>query len=131
MGSQSMRITGSRRSPEDMEYETYETDATYDEMYDEGTKEKVKSKRLSVNGESKAERENWRRKLVLMFGLHIILLLILVLLQGASLITKSANLQNDAIKNATHNAEEEFRQNSTAANGFHWLASIGEVDKDG
>ena len=24
-----------------MEYETYETDATYDEMYDEGTKEKV------------------------------------------------------------------------------------------
>ena len=75
-----------------MEYETYETDATYDEMYDEGTKEKVclictesasfylnqqlflerrcwfrnsyssvkvKSKRSSVNGESKAERENW------------------------------------------------------------------------
>lgn len=36
-----MRITGSGRSPEDMEYETYETDATYDEMYDEGTKEKV------------------------------------------------------------------------------------------
>ena len=59
--------------------------------------------------ESRAERENWvgllsflvdfcfifcqRRKLVLMFGLHIILLLILVLLQSASLITKSGLTQ--------------------------------------
>ena len=34
-----------------------------------------------------------RRKLVLMFGLHIILLLILVLLQSASLITKSGLTQ--------------------------------------